>query len=741
MPKKVAIIGAGPSGLVMAKTLLHHYPPGHFAPVIFESRQTVGGLWAVTGPNEKQTSFIDAEMRTNLSRFTVCFSDFSWELNVGGVGVDDTFPRAAQVNEYLDKYAARYIPGHVLRLGCRVLNTRRNSDGWIVKWENDKDVQKEEETFDYLVVASGYFSSPHIPSIRGLDSFSPERVIHSSSLASAKGRLFTELSNLPGKLLVVGGSMSGAEAASSLALASSSSSNNIQIHHLATRPFWAVPTYLPDASSGSFLPLDIVMYDLARRPHGDIQYSLNPTAPPERALLVNKYFSTILGSDQSDVARFSHDGAAAAADDLDQRPPWVAVTDHYAEFVRAGDITTSLGRVEAVNWPAGSDRGTVQVRESSSSSSTTTIKDVAGIVLATGFTPFNALAFLPDDVLAALEYAPDDPVFPLVLDEKATFHPAVPDLGFVGMYRGPYWGVMEMQARSLAQQWDRQDTNATALQMRNPRLSLSSSSSSASRRTQFPMGDYVGLMETFARELGIQRTSLLFGTETPPPPPGGKNERTGPAVPVRYSVQSTTNNKNNNAEIAATHSALSDLLRPAGERWPHRQHALSQAVFRALHGSWRVEQKLGEEEEEALLFSGSATFRPRAVSSLSLSSSSSSSSAGIEYLYHEEINKNSCDAVFSISENFIHINQPDTTLSRHIEFVAIHPDQDQDQDGEQYQYRHSARGIFSDNPSKKTCEYVFHIKGVQIVSWQETIISSPSEEKQIKTYTRFPSYK
>jgi cation diffusion facilitator CzcD-associated flavoprotein CzcO len=688
----------------MAKTLLHHYPPGQFAPVIFESRQTVGGLWAVTAPNEKQTSFIDAEMRTNLSRFTVCFSDFSWELNVG-VDADDMFPRAVQVNEYLDKYAARYIPDSVLRLGCRVLNTRRNSDGWTVKWGNDKDVQ-EEETFDYLVVASGYFSSPNIPSIRGLDSFPPERVIHSSSLASAKGRLLTEPTNLPGKLIVVGGSMSGAEAASSLALASSSSSN-IQVHHLATRPFWAVPTYLPDSSSssGSFLPLDIVMYDLARRPPGDIQYSLNPTMPPERALLVHKYFSTILGSDQSDVARFSHDGD----DDLDQRPPWVAVTDHYAEFVRAGDITTSLGRVEAVNWPAGCDRGTVQVRESSGSTTTTrrTIEDVAGIVLATGFTPFNALGFLPDDVLAALEYAPDDPVFPLVLDEKATFHPAVPDLGFVGMYRGPYWGVMEMQARSLAQQWDRQDTNSS-LQMINPRLSLSSSSSS--RRAQFPMGDYVGLIETFARELGIQRSSL-FGTET------GKNERTGPAVPVRYSVQTTTNK----AEIAATHSALSDLLRPDEPQ----QHALSEAVFRALHGSWRVEQQLGE----ALLFSGSATFRPRAVSS--------SSSAGIEYLYHEDLNKNSCDAVFSISENFIHIiNQPDT-LSRHIEFVAIHPDQAQD--GE-YQYRHSARGIFSDRLQKETCDYVFHIKGVQIVSWQETIIS-PSEEKQIKTYTRFPSYK
>jgi hypothetical protein len=29
-----------------------------------------------------------------------------------------------------------------------------------------------------------------------------------------------------------------------------------------------------------------------------------------------------------------------------------------------------------------------------------------------------------------------------------------PTLGFVGFYRSPYWGVMEMQARFLGKYWE-----------------------------------------------------------------------------------------------------------------------------------------------------------------------------------------------------------------------------------------------------------------------------------------------
>lgn len=145
--------GAGPSGLVTAKTLLHDYPNGTFAPVIFEQRHDIGGLWpnspTVTttnneseptshGQNESTVGPLNPFMRTNLSRFNVAFSDLPWESVF-----DDTevpmFPQAWQVGRYLGRYAEWFLPDGVLRLGRRIVRTsRRVGDGegrrWTVQW-------------------------------------------------------------------------------------------------------------------------------------------------------------------------------------------------------------------------------------------------------------------------------------------------------------------------------------------------------------------------------------------------------------------------------------------------------------------------------------------------------------------------------------------------------------------------------------------------------------------------------
>lgn len=77
-------------------------------------------------------------MRTNLSRFTVAFSDLSWETVMGNANIP-MFPQAKQVGEYLAAYTERYIPEEVLRLGSRVIRTARTVDAqggvrWKVQW-------------------------------------------------------------------------------------------------------------------------------------------------------------------------------------------------------------------------------------------------------------------------------------------------------------------------------------------------------------------------------------------------------------------------------------------------------------------------------------------------------------------------------------------------------------------------------------------------------------------------------
>jgi cation diffusion facilitator CzcD-associated flavoprotein CzcO len=128
---------------VTAKTLVHNYPKGTFEPIIFEKRRVIGGLWPVRYRGDDHDKpgvpgFVSPQMRTNLSRFTVSFSDLSWESVLG----DDVpmFPRASQVGKYLETYVQCYIPPEVLKLGCKVVSSeRRGVDGeggrWRVEWE------------------------------------------------------------------------------------------------------------------------------------------------------------------------------------------------------------------------------------------------------------------------------------------------------------------------------------------------------------------------------------------------------------------------------------------------------------------------------------------------------------------------------------------------------------------------------------------------------------------------------
>ena len=125
-----------------AKTLLHSFPEGTFIPSVFEKSHGIGGLWPV-GVNHGAEPRINSWARTNLSRFTVAFSDLAWDSVMGDEELS-IFPQARQVGKYLEKYADLYIPKGVLRLGKEVVRTVRETDGlrarWTVQWTSRRYV-------------------------------------------------------------------------------------------------------------------------------------------------------------------------------------------------------------------------------------------------------------------------------------------------------------------------------------------------------------------------------------------------------------------------------------------------------------------------------------------------------------------------------------------------------------------------------------------------------------------------
>ncbi|KAL2796066.1 hypothetical protein BJX66DRAFT_144651 [Aspergillus keveii] len=650
-PKKVAIIGAGPSGLATAKTLLHNFPKGTFQPTIFEKKHRLGGLWAVDYPSDRDRAnghshgrsrshsqshrdrptrgYVDPNMRTNISRFSVAFSDLAWE-SVLGSNVP-MFPRAWQVRRYLEEYARRYIPEGVVGLGRRVVKTARKRKGaglgaqWEVHWidEGEKgrssardhsDPEIKSESFDFLVVASGHFGTPHTPNIPGLDSV--PSIVHSSELQSADdiSCLLEKSPVKQGKVVIVGGSMSGIEAATSLALHLSSlnfepgsttqGGTGYEVWHLSTSPFWVLPTYLPHQYSDDplnkgtmpLLPLDLFLYDLSRRPPGTVNLAYGPKSP-EQVSLIYKSFKGMLGNDYSRI------GGVNITDmegNESTRAPWVAIADYYAEFVRSRAIRLEAGHARSITgFPSGC---TIDIETPDGSKPLT---DVAAVVMATGFSPSESLSFLGDDVLRVLEHSEKDHFLPLILDGFSSSHSDIPDLGFVGFYRGAFWGPAELQAQILAQRWSQTGSEEVPTPAENEVEKAKERETvrnfrnlyPTNLRGQFPLGDYVGLMESLARQLRRPRqpVSKNFPADAQP---------LGPVVPVRYHLE---NDHMAQEQADTTMEALRHTLTADSKR---ARMCTAAAIFRALHGQWRFTR-----ERQGLETSGIATFHPRYPSS------------------------------------------------------------------------------------------------------------------------------
>ncbi|MGO4999886.1 NAD(P)-binding domain-containing protein [Oceanisphaera sp. W20_SRM_FM3] len=191
--QKIAILGAGPSGLAQLRAFEAARLAGaQNLPeiVCYEKQNDIGGMWNYTWRTglDKNGEPVHGSMYrylwSNGPKECLEFADYSFDEHFGQA--IPSYPPRAVLKDYImgriDKAAIlKYI-----RFECPVrwVTYDESSNMFTVTVMNHKTGEQETNEFDYVVVATGHFSTPNMPYFEGLEQF-PGRVLHAHDFRDA----------------------------------------------------------------------------------------------------------------------------------------------------------------------------------------------------------------------------------------------------------------------------------------------------------------------------------------------------------------------------------------------------------------------------------------------------------------------------------------------------------------------------------------------------------------------------
>jgi hypothetical protein len=220
----------------------------------------------------------------------------------------------------------------------------------------------------------------------------------------------------------------------------------------------------------------------------------------------------------------------------------------------------------------------------------------------------------PGQLRDLAKYDEECPRIPILLSRGSVFVEGMPTIGFVGFYEGPYWSVMEQQARLIAETWTTEaQTNMARsyndkIYQRDDAENMRAALKAKSLQVpQFWQADYVGLVEEFARHNNVARNDTTFGAGA------------GPAFSARYCSDTT------DVEAQSAINEVASLI----EASKTEAKFVAAAAFRSMQGIWTLSRTISSRKASMPggTFHGSAHFHPRFPTDATFST---------EYLYVEE---------------------------------------------------------------------------------------------------------
>ncbi|XP_073449363.1 flavin-containing monooxygenase 5-like [Aquarana catesbeiana] len=166
MVKRVAVIGAGCSGLTAIKCCLDE----GLEPTCFEKSEDIGGLWRFKEVPEDDRASIYNSVIINTSKEMMCYSDYP---------IPEDYPNYmhnSKVLQYFRQYGEHFQLLKYIKFKTAVCSIRKHPDFLTTgQWDvvTESEGKQEKHVFDAILVCIGHHTHPKLPlhSFPGIENF------------------------------------------------------------------------------------------------------------------------------------------------------------------------------------------------------------------------------------------------------------------------------------------------------------------------------------------------------------------------------------------------------------------------------------------------------------------------------------------------------------------------------------------------------------------------------------------